>query len=186
VKPTATGTAEARRDPLTPGDLLYPDERILWRGRPVPRAAIRGRILLNITVSLPFLAVVALMAARVGFGTQTAIYAVLFGLGLWQLARPLRFYRQATRTLYAVTDQRVLIVTLDEPLDVHAVGPEQVREVLLHRFRDGKGHVYLVMSRVGRLQVRYDRVGYLDGFWGIEDPQGAADAVRTLQASRLG
>ena len=162
--------------------LLHRDERVLWRGRPSPRAAIRGQVASNVLVSLPFLTVVGIMAAGAGFGPQTLFYAVLFGLGLWQLSRPFRFYRQAARTLYAVTDRRVLIVTTAGAGGVHEIHPEKIRDVLLKAFADGKGHLYFSLSRVGRLQVRYERVGFRDGFWGIDDPRDAWQAIRSLQA----
>jgi hypothetical protein len=162
---------------------LHPGERVLWQGRPSPRVAIRGRLVVNVLVGGAFVALVVALAIRTGFGAQTPIYAVLLGLGLWQVARPLRFYLMAARTLYAVTDKRVLIVTGAKAAEQHSIAPEQIREVLIHAFRDGKGHVYLAPNRTGRRQVRYDRVGYRDGFWGIDDPSGAANAVRALQAS---
>lgn len=173
-------TTLAEIDALLRAHVLLPEERIVWRGRPSPRAAIRGRLLLNLAIALPFLVLVAFMGARAGFGPQTAIYAVLFGLGVWQLSRPWRFYRRAARTLYAVTDRRVLIVSSDRPAAVHSIAPERIRQVLLHRFGDGSGHLYFQLSGAGRLQVRYDRVGFMDGFWGIDDPAGAAEAAQSL------
>jgi len=186
LRPASLPTSDEELDRLLRAEVLYPSERVLWRGRPSPRAAMRGRVVLNIAMALPFLAVVVFVAVKAGFGSQTAIYAVLFGLGLWQLARPWRFYRAASRTHYRVTDQRVLIVTIEDGVEVHPIAPGRIREVLLQRFKDGKGHVYFSMSRAGRLQVRYDRVNFPDGFWGIDDPTGAWNAVRVMRTTGLG
>lgn len=86
-----------------PGDpvikpLLHRDERVLWRGRPSPRAAIRGNAVLNTAVALPFVAFAAFVAIAPGLGPQTLLFGAFFGFGLWQLSRPWRFYRLASRS----------------------------------------------------------------------------------------
>lgn len=87
-------------------DILQPDEKIIWTGRPDPLATFRTQ-LFWLWVGVPALACVIILHATnvIPDGLHIMAYAV----ALVFLAAPFLMVVHAYGTIYAVTDRRVMI-----------------------------------------------------------------------------
>jgi hypothetical protein len=99
---------------------LAPGEAVAWTGRPDPadvaRRGLSGAIIIAVAC-----AIFALYGGRFGFHGLILIVPWAFCAGA--LASPLLAYRRASRSVYAVTDRRALIVTGSR---ARSFGPGQV------------------------------------------------------------
>lgn len=173
--------------------LLRTDEILVWKGRPDPMAYIRKPATL---VQVPFglfffgFAVFWTIGASQG-STVFGLFGVPFmAVGLWIASKPLRTYRRAARTYYAVTDQRILIVSAGRSYTVNTIHPGDIVDYERTDRPDGTGSIRLRTTerRYRRTRSRFrgtrtmNTVAFTDGLWGIADVKGAADAVAALQA----
>ena len=94
--------------------VLQKDEKIVWKGRPTPsRCASVGLFQSFFGIFFFGFAIVwTVMASK----AEEAGFFPLFGIpfmavGAWMVSGPLRHYRWGKRTYYAITNNRILIVT---------------------------------------------------------------------------
>lgn len=175
---------------------LSADERLVWLGQPSPFVLARkrtGMILPGLFLML--LAITFLTVPTVTIfekpGTVPFPFLIVFpvigvialGFGLAMLASPLLQWRLAGRTIYAVTDQRVLII---DPGSVQSFEPGDIQQLVRRDrgggrgdlvFREEQGNLMLAMYTFGNNATR--RIG----FFGIPDPRAAEEAVRQLKRS---
>lgn len=144
--------------PLAP--TVAPGESVLWTGRPVPASLVRRSIpkaligLLFVAFTLIWMAAVVRGGhnnwdrgqAVIPFATHNVLIATCAGLwllppGLYLLTWPLRTWRKARRTVYALTDRRAVV---SEPgllggHGVHSYPPESLTLMRCDEREDGSG-----------------------------------------------
>lgn len=134
--------SSAFRDELSPG------ERLLWSGRPQQGLMLRGSDALLIPFSLlwgGFAVFWEASAVRGGapfFFKLWGIPFVLVGLYI-TVGRFLFDAWQRARTLYAVTDQRALILSGLFTRNVRSLGVKSLSDINFSSGRDGKGTITL-------------------------------------------
>jgi hypothetical protein len=188
---------------MDPTDDFFPDdlaarvdaelakgERIAWIGRPIPWLPARSSLPMAL-FGIPFTAFALFWTAAAGgfafrHGPGPPSFFPMFGLifvvvGLGLLLSPLWAFRKATRTIYAITDQRALIIEPD--LWGHAIvqsfEPRQLAYLERHQRGDGSGD--LVFRREHRGSGRSHHMVAI-GFLAVADVREAEDRVRELVA----
>jgi len=171
---------------------LRPGEHVLWCQQPLPAAMARkesGGFLFGI----PFFAFAVFWtyAAAGGFdhsfgqkslggiGWFFVLWGCMFiAFGARILLSPLGAYLKALRTVYAITDQRAIIITAGRKQTVFSFVDQQLIEI--HRVHaDDKGRGDIVFHR----QVQSGRRGdyyYETGFAAIENVREVEDKLREL------
>jgi hypothetical protein len=175
--------------------VLDPGETLVWADFPNPAAHAR-RGLATSAFGLVFLS----FALFWEYGVITSgapLVMPLFGLifvvtGAALVLSPLWMQRKATRTVYAVTDRRLLTLTLGRFGKVRSYAPEDLGPILQSEGKQGYGDVifrretYRVRHRPhprhgpSRYRTRSRRIG----FFGIRHSARVAAAVRALKAGR--
>lgn len=168
---------------------LLPGERLFWTGRPDPRVLFTGADLFLVPFSVLwcgfaiFWFVSALKTAGPGFASFGLLFVVV---GLYFVAgRFLYKVHRKRRTVYGVTDRRVLIAT-----GRGSIVQTPVRgQPMTTRRRDG--HVSVVIGTAPRMQqAAYANTG-LDllsrdtgsiGLWDVDDADPLLAALRRAQA----
>lgn len=163
-------------------------ERLLWAGRGSPgRLAIKG--IAATLFGIPFTAFSLFwmyMAAgqRVPdiSGGRMTDYFWMFGVpfllvGCGMLLLPLWLYWQGTRTVYAVTDRRALIITGGRSRTVKSLGPADTARVERKEHGDGTGDLVFEQADSGdrRRQQRMPT-----GFFGIRDARTVEQLLMSL------
>ena len=157
---------------------LEPGERIQWIGQPRARRQLWEWLLLPLT-GLPLTAMTAWIVAT-SEATFNRLFALPFLLGgLALLSAPWWAVRRSRRTVYLVSDRRVLILRAEAELTVHSIAPAGLQWVECRQFRGGFGD--LVFCR-GEQASRY--AGGSDvqsqGFLSIPDVRRVESLVRQL------
>jgi len=182
--------------------ILWPDETLLWFGRPDIFRALFFNFWLCIVGVFLIVLLIMLWWASDGIG-DIRLPEVLLILGsLWLFLSPLRYGWRAYRTAYFVTDKRALILRKGF-FRVHetAFFPGEITDFNLKRFAKDRGDIRLRFSRkkapdpyqddkekwvpgTSRNVVAWSGsapfVSYNDGFWGADKISVAADAIRKL------
>lgn len=178
------------RDPLSIArSQMAPGERLIWADRPRPRAS--GRRSLGIVAIGLALASMALFWTGQAWASGLAIAWVglpFMALGLGFASSP---WWRARRTglVYAVSDQRILIMRDGPKPRVRSFGSADIQDVELQEAPDGSGDLIFRRETVliphpvdeetrRRATPRIRRTG----FFGIPDARRVADAVRKLRA----
>lgn len=190
---TQTASAQARQAP-TLDSLLAPEEKVLWRGKPVRRAFVFRTWPLSVFGLL--LVVSVLCFETVVFNTEApdslALYAVPFGLaGLYMLAGHfLVTSSEWTNTEYMVTESRVLIRhgVFSPAVTVYSLLGLPHTEIEMHgkdvgnvMFKPRQGEGYGPWP--GYQTMWPYTPGYLVGMMYIENPQ---TVDRIIEAARRG
>jgi hypothetical protein len=125
---------------------LRPDEHVLWSGLPRPGVRLRGADAFLIPFSLLWCSVVVAATyaiLRQGIDPATAVFLGVFLLaGLYFVVG--RFFVDAwlrRKTFYAVTDQRVLIITEAFSRKVRSLSLRTLPEMTLLARGDGSGDI---------------------------------------------
>lgn len=155
---------------------LQPGETVLWAGKPQPgRIALQNRQALVTGV----MAVAALYVVLTGFAAASVFSFLIFGCGFTWLAalfmllpfyyftRPVYEYLMAGRTIYAVTDRRVLIV---KPRfgGKTVQSYSRIEQIERRDLSGGKGDlIFASEQQAARSRSRPRRVG----FFGIPNPR---------------
>jgi hypothetical protein len=117
-------------------------ERLLWCGRPSASRALRtwpsravfvfGVIWTAFCLTVPYL-----------FGeNEMFLFLIPFILiGLALLLSPIWYYRDAKRTIYGITDKRVLIVVNRRTRDVESFGPTDIGGIKVKDLGAGLGDI---------------------------------------------
>jgi hypothetical protein len=169
---------------------LEEGERILWIGRPIPRHYARLWIPIAIMVGIPFalvalggigMALPALAAGKTGSATiQPAVFGLpLLAAAVGLLGSPIFMAFRATRTTYAVTDRRALIVTTGLGRSVQSFAPGDMADVRAIELTDGCGCVFFARRSQ---QTRFGVSSRSIGFDSIRDFLLVEGLVRDLAA----
>jgi len=117
-------------------DVLQPDEKVIWAGRPDPMATLRTQLFWW-WLGIPVLVIALIL--HFGDVMSRDWSAAPVGIALALLAAPALMVAQAYGTIYAITDRRVIIRhdalgkrqvvdytfgELDEALEILESGPE--------------------------------------------------------------
>ncbi|MBN1287972.1 MAG: hypothetical protein JXB47_21420 [Anaerolineae bacterium] len=160
---------------------LRQDEKLLWTGQPSPYRMMLKDISRMIFGVFWTAVVLLIISALSGFDADelgssaiaTLLLGILLLIGLWLLATPLWNYVKATRTIYALTDQRALIVEQLFSPSVKAYTADDI-EFIERRERDSNAgdlifrierDVSWTTSASGRSRMRIREIPV--GFFGI-------------------
>lgn len=170
---------------------LVEGEELLWAGMPDPMSVALSRKTLwegaaGLLFLLPVLFIFGNFFPMFSFGSSlmptpslfTILPLVFLGVGLWQIASPLRAYVSATRTLYGVTSNRAMIVKSLFSRSVKSYGPHQIEFLETSVNANGTGNIifdretHTRTSRSGRSGMRRTRTYTVDiGFFGVQNPR---------------
>lgn len=151
---------------------LNPGEELLWQGQPHPAAAARTDTpTLLFAVPWTAFAIFGLRQFLIADEVAGSLIASLFvAVGVYMLTMPWRSYRQAQRTLYAITNQRLLIIETGAPRKITSL-----RLAGMHR-------VERLPVRAERTTIRLPMGMVSDGEGGTQkdfiDLHGLSDADR--------
>ncbi|MGD1879623.1 MAG: hypothetical protein ACFB13_19235 [Kiloniellaceae bacterium] len=179
-------------DPLeTARAALESGEHLLWADRPDPAVLARARLpevlrgLLGLVVIAGFIWLSFIPNWPGGFrGLLLGVFiAIAIGYALWLLAAPLVAQRAAGRTVYAVTDRRVL-VREDWPFKRHrAFGPAALDDTLVTSTAiSGLGSVVFVNRKLPWWQRGLGNNYRIEAFYGIAEAQQVAERIDALRA----
>ena len=172
---------DARANDYLHQQLLAPDEEVTWSGRPDPaRCALREvpKLLFGMFF-FGFAVFWTVMAASAGL---FALFGIPFlVIGALIVSSPIRAYFRAMRTYYAITNKRVVILTLGGRTESLSIAPQQIQGVERIDHRNGRASLRLRQTvgsdgRGGKMRT----IQFADGLWGIDDAKGAADAIAAL------
>lgn len=147
---------------------LDDDERLLWSGQPLPAQLARAQVpLLLFGVPWTAFAVFWVVGATQAAGSF-GLFGVPFVLvGAFMLSAPLRAYRGASKTIYALTNRRALVIAPSTQafstgrLDVVSYVPD-ADTMSRSTNSDGSGDVvFLTLRTPGKNRERIERKGFI-------------------------
>jgi hypothetical protein len=166
-------------------------ETIVWQGMKLARVEPKGFLIYLFALPWTGFALFWMSMAIMltggseadGFGWMFALFGLPFVLiGLAMFAVPFLSYFQRGRILFAVTNTRVLKLSLGRELTVVAVLPGKIRTTVRTESGDGTGTIELSLSTS---VVGYNgRPTRQMEFGRVEDVFGADKAIATLLASK--
>lgn len=170
---------------------MTPGEELLWAETSLPGNA-RRRIfpisLLGWVFLLLSLAWVS-RAATASIGLLVLGIPFVFG-GLALASAPWWWPNVTRRTVYAISDQRLLIIRDFSKRKVTSYGPEDIDVVERRERRDGSGDVIFRREETQKLKHHHDphgkrRVGMREvGFFGVPDVRRVEEAIWALKQKR--
>ena len=104
-------------------------------------------------------------------------------IGLFLVSAPLRNRLLARRTYYAVTDQRVLIVTAGRRYKVRAYAARDITDYQRSDSGNGRGDIRLRKVGYRRFANPFAMSSFSDGLWGVDDVKAASDAVTAVMTA---
>ena len=168
---------------------LQSGERIEWKGMPVPRF-FKLETLVTFLFAIPWTAfAIFWMCGAAGFqipdfskGFTPFMLFPLFGLpfvaiGLGMLSTPVWAYLQDRKTLYAITNKRVIIMTGGKSFEIRSLPAKQIKE-LTRRERSGTGD--LIIAHETWRDSDNDLRTKETGLFNIVDVKGAQRALQIL------
>ena len=167
--------------------VLRSGEKIIWRGRPTPSAAIQtgwAEILFGLFFfSFAVFWTIGASAAGGFFG----LFGVPFmAVGAWMLSKPIRTKRRARRTYYAITNRRALIITRQDGYRVDSVYASEFTQFSRKDKHDGTGSIRFRKSVIRGRKGSYQLTTFSDGLWGVDDIRGADHALSKLRTKLAG
>jgi hypothetical protein len=155
---------------------LEPGERLLWYGKPDPKRQMLSSLIIMV-FGIPWTAFALVWtgaASGLFIGDRFFGWQSLFGLfgvpfvivGFGMLASPYRTYRQAQRTVYAVTNRRAIIISGTRTRNIQSFGAADMDMIERRERASGKDDVLFATVRNPK-NIR--RVG----FFGITDARRA-------------
>ncbi len=166
---------------------LMEDEVLLWAGQPTPIRTLRSGSMLSAAGAALFLLVIfsvfSVVFGRMFFfgmgmmGMMFGLVALIMLISIGAaILRPAWQWLNARRTLYAITDQRILILDGVLAQQVTSYGPDDVERVERRTYnRQGDGDlIFRYETRAHRVRSHqgYRRTQYREepiGFFGIPD-----------------
>jgi len=138
---------------------LEPGESFLWVGRPAPgRSALQSLPILLFAIPWTGFAVFWVVgAASMGMPTSAPSswqYFPLFGVpfilvGLGMLSVPYWVYRTATRTVYGISDRRILVIQARGTRSVQSYPADRIAGVRRRERSDGSGDLFVTVAAGG-------------------------------------
>lgn len=150
---------QKRKTPQLVDDQLFDDEELVWWGRPIPAYTLRK---IKILPLLPQLFIIAfaiffiVMSQNMfdsDFGRNDSflftvvpiffllVPSIMILSALWQLSKPVRDWYQVTRTTYALTNKRAMIITHFNATNVQSFYDEQVKQLQVTTYGNGVGNI---------------------------------------------
>ncbi|HEY54566.1 MAG TPA: hypothetical protein G4N94_14050 [Caldilineae bacterium] len=154
---------------------LEEGERLLWASGTNVKARMRKmRVVVIGSVFMLFFCSGMFLLMETPSRVQLALFSLLFWLALpavaiWGQRDHLR------RTIYAITDRRALILSLDKPKRTESYPPEKIEFIHPVTKAGGRGDLYFVMIRGKGQQWR---MRYRHGFLDIANVEDVADLMR--------
>lgn len=149
-------TTIAQRLELALSRELADGERVVWQGMKLARVEPKGFAIYLFAIpwtafALFWMSMASLGVSQSGAGLLGWAFP-LFGLpfvliGLGMMATPFLSFFQRGRVLFAVTDQRVLKLSLGRELTVNSVPPDKISEAVRHESSDGTGRIDLSLTK---------------------------------------
>ncbi|MGH1484287.1 MAG: hypothetical protein ACRBM6_37410 [Geminicoccales bacterium] len=182
-------------DPASPLEIakveLVSGEVLIWADSSQPRNARRRSLPISILGWLFLLLALAWLskaaATSAGF-LLLGLPFVIGGLGL--AAAPWWWPIYNKRTVYAISDQRLLIIRDLLRRRVTSYGPEDIDVVERREHRDGSGDVIFRREEIRKLKHHHDpqgkrRVGEREvGFFGVSGVRQVEEAIFALKQKR--
>jgi len=185
-------------------DELYDDEVLHWQGQPSPRSALFrvqwGSVIMGLAVMA--FAIFFLVMSQNAFNQTSftgrsvgpptafrlfflAIPGVICLTGLWQAAAPIRQAFTATRTYYALTNKRAIVIMQTASKQVRSYYDEHINRIQTRSYGDGSGDVIFSTHLEDRTVYRNKRsytqtVTVQDGFFGIRDAREVEDLLTQI------
>ena len=168
---------------------LAPGERLVWADRPDPQALARSRLPQFIRGVLALVVIgVFCWLTFVPYwpgglrGVFLAVFLVLAMLyALWLLAAPLVARQAAGRTVYAVTNRRLLVLE-DWPFRRwHTFLPAELDETRVVVGASGRGSVVFIHRKLPWWQRSAGGSYRIEAFYGIAEAQRVAERVEALR-----
>jgi hypothetical protein len=171
---------------------LHSGERVIWSQQPRPTALAR-KSSTTFLFGIPFFAFAVFWtigaSGGLGFtktknGSFPSWFPILWGsmfiiVGACLLLSPVWAYWRALRTVYAITDQRAILIVAPWRHTIHSFVGQHLVDI--HRVEDDNGRGDIVFHREARSGKRGD--SYYDvGFLGIERVREVEDSLRELCA----
>jgi hypothetical protein len=189
-----------RRVPILPPEQqrhvdgeLRPGERLIWAAQPRP-GAYRRQSLGLVLFGIPWTAFAIFWMVTAGWGASKLergpfSYFALLGLpfvfiGFGMLSSPLWLTRKAKRTVYAVTDQRVIVFEggVFGGIKVQTFMPDRLTSMTRNQRSDGSGDLIFEEFRERRGSGTHT---VRRGFVGIKDVREVEELINaTLVAKR--
>lgn len=200
---------KTKPDPIVENE-LFDNEHLMWWGKPKPTSMIRssdtGDVIGGVFI-VGFTVFFILFSSNImgagfnsfggGFGPEFDLFRVFFfsiplfmlGGGLWQASKPLRRIYQGQHTIYALTDQRAMIITKSVmgSINVRSFYPRDIERVQRSSRADGTGDVIFATDEVTRYRSsssgsrrRPYTVTIPQGFFGIQDARYVEDVMIQL------
>ena len=163
--------------------VLNIDEKVVWSGRPSPKESA----LYNIEDLIGFYCFFTIFIMYIIFSGESSneIKALAGGLLLVVLGSlfgiHLRRYLRALRTYYFITNCRVIILEDRTSYKITDIRAGEMQDYLRADKKHGCGNLRFRSIKVSTNLGWATSVRYIDGLWGIEDLDGAANAVWALR-----
>jgi len=171
---------------------LRPGERVVWSQQPRPSTLAR-KSSTTFLFGIPFFAFAVFWTYGASGGFESSRthkaswppwFPLLWGgmfivIGAGLLLSPLWAYWKALRTVYAITDQRGILIAAPWRRTMHSFVGQHLVDI--HRVEDDSGRGDIVFHRQARSGKRGDYY-YDTGFLGIEGVREAEDLLRELYA----
>jgi hypothetical protein len=127
---------------------MRPGEKLVWAERPRPGALAHAG-LTTALFGIPFLAFALFWTFMASGATASGGIGVVFpmfglpfiGVGLWLVGTPLWAAQRAQSTIYAITDQRLVIMRTGATSEVQSYGPEDFDSLDRRERPDGSGDI---------------------------------------------
>lgn len=170
---------------------LVPGEKLVWAETSLPRNARRRSLPIAMLGWLFFVLAVFWMSKAVSASIWLIMMGMPFLLGGLALAFIPWWWPQITRhTIYAITDQRLLIIRDWPRRKVTSYGPEDIDVVERRERRDGSGDLVFRREEYRKLRHHHDaqgkrRAGEREiGFFGVPEVRRLEEAVWALKQER--
>ena len=168
-------------------------ERLVWADYPGPMALARRDSRMS-WIGIPFTAFAIFWtstASHIGVSSAIGIFFPLWGLmfvaiGLSILLRPLWSALKARSTVYAITDQRALIISGTRSRSVESFEPVSLGNIERTERRDGSGDIILRRGIATAWQGPFSYRGNFTaavGFFGVPEVRRVEEALGNLAAS---
>jgi hypothetical protein len=158
-------------------DQLADDEVLLWVGTTHAPSRMRRVALLAGISSLFMLFLCSGILLLNNPSPLPGVLAAIFWIGLpaliiWRMSVDLG------RTLYAITDQRALILRVGKPNKTESYPPDEIEFLRFVRKKEGRGDLYFTELRGRSAMGHPRRVGYRHGFLAIDEVEEVAPLMR--------
>lgn len=165
---------------------LAPRERIIWTGQPIAGRLMwqsLGIVLFGIawTAFALFWIAGAAQFKMPDFSSPAVLFP-LFGvpfvlIGLAMISSPFRIRGRAQKTVYAITDQRAIIVFKGwRAISVRSFAPDQLRDLRRTQRRDDSGDLIFERALVSTPQGHRNTIE--DGFRAVRDVREVEGLIR--------